>query len=98
MSNSPSRFDPEPFNIVPLEYDIFVGMDVDKRSVAVTVYDHEKKIVSFNTSKEKIRVTSTTDRNWTLLHHNHPLRADAAVVELIIWGPVPNSPGSHPKY
>lgn len=45
-----------PFNIVPLEYDVFIGMDVDKKSVAATIYNHEKKIGTFNTSynSEKI--------------------------------------------
>lgn len=34
------------FSIIPLEYDIFVGIDVDKRSLSITLYDHEKKIRS----------------------------------------------------
>jgi transposase len=31
---------------VPLEYDIFFGLDVDKRSIAITIMDHEKEIRS----------------------------------------------------
>lgn len=44
------------FSIVPLEYDIFIGMDVDKRSVAITTYNHEEKIRSLKmpNSAEKI--------------------------------------------
>jgi len=26
--------------IIPLEFDLFVGMDVDKRSIAITILDH----------------------------------------------------------
>ena len=34
------------FSIIPSEYSIFVGIDVDKRSLSITLYDHEKKIRS----------------------------------------------------
>ena len=34
------------FTIVPLEYDIFLGMDVDKKSVAITIVDHKREIRS----------------------------------------------------
>ena len=34
------------WSIVPLEYDVFIGMDVDKRSVALTSLEHKQQIDS----------------------------------------------------
>ncbi len=34
------------FTIAPLEYDIFFGLDVDKKSIAITILDHAQKIRS----------------------------------------------------
>ena len=52
------------FEIVPLEYDIFVGMDVDKRSVAVTVYDHEKKVDCFKTSNNTGKIINYARKHF----------------------------------
>ena len=51
--------------IVPLEYDIFVGMDVDKKSVAVTVYDHNQKISFFNTANQAKKITSYMRKHFS---------------------------------
>lgn len=50
--------------IVPLEYDIFVGMDVDKKSVAVTTYDHNKKISFFKTSNQAGKIINYMQKHF----------------------------------
>lgn len=30
--------------IAPLDYDIFFGLDVDKKSIAITVVEHKQKL------------------------------------------------------
>jgi len=52
------------FNIIPLEYDIFVGMDVDKRSIAVTVYDHNGKVDSFKTSNSAVKIINYARKHF----------------------------------
>lgn len=37
-------------HIVPSEYDIFIGMDVDKKSISFTVYNHKEKLRSMKIS------------------------------------------------
>lgn len=50
--------------IVPMEYDIFVGMDVDKRSIAVTVFDHVEKIKSFKMPHDSKKLLSHTSKHY----------------------------------
>lgn len=38
--------------ITPLEYDVFIGMDVDKRSIALTSFDHKQHIDSLKMSSK----------------------------------------------
>jgi transposase len=50
--------------IVPLEYDIFVGMDVDKKSVAVTTYDHNEKVSFFKTSNQSEKIINYMQKHF----------------------------------
>lgn len=40
------------WGIVPLEYDVFIGMDVDKRSIALTSLEHTQQIDSIKMSSK----------------------------------------------
>ena len=37
------------FDYKPLDYDLFFGMDVDKKSITISVYCHEGFVKSFHT-------------------------------------------------
>lgn len=53
------------FTIVPLEYDVFIGMDVDKRSVAITVYNHEKKVRSLKMPNRAEKVINYARKHFS---------------------------------
>jgi len=40
------------WEIVPLEYDVFIGMDVDKKSIAITSFNHDGHIDSLKMSSK----------------------------------------------
>lgn len=52
------------FTIVPLEFDIFIGMDVDKKSVAITCYDHRQKLSSEKMPNQAEPIIGYTQRHF----------------------------------
>ena len=48
------------WGIVPLEYDVFIGLDVDMKSVALTSFDHKQHIDSLKmSSKAEVLINYT---------------------------------------
>lgn len=50
--------------IVPLEYDIFFGLDVDKRSVAITILDHKQKMKSLKMPNRAEMIINYTKKHF----------------------------------
>lgn len=53
------------YTIVPLKYDIFFGMDVDKKSVAITILDHYKELRSITMPNKADMIISYTQKRFS---------------------------------
>jgi len=53
------------WTITPLEYDIFFGLDVDKKSVAITILDHERKLKSLTMPNKAEMIINYTKKHFT---------------------------------
>ncbi|HEY0764181.1 MAG TPA: IS110 family transposase [Pyrinomonadaceae bacterium] len=54
----------EIFKIIPRDYDIFTGMDVDKRSMLVTFTDHEKLVSSMRMAYSSQHLLNYVQKNF----------------------------------
>ena len=53
------------WTIIPLDYDIFFGLDVDKKSVAITIVDHKQKIKSLKMPNNAEVIINYTKKHFT---------------------------------
>jgi len=53
------------FTIAPLEYDIFFGLDVDKKSAAITILDHEQKLKSLTVPNNAEMLINYTKKHFS---------------------------------
>lgn len=52
------------WNIVPLEFDIFIGLDVDKKSISITTFDHQQKLRSLKIPHDVEAIIHYTKRHF----------------------------------
>lgn len=52
------------FTIASLEYDIFFGLDVDKKSVAITILDHKQKLRSLSMPNNAEMIINYTKKHF----------------------------------
>ena len=52
------------WTITPLDYDIFFGLDVDKKSIAITIVDHEQKIKSIKMPNNAEMLINYTKKHY----------------------------------
>lgn len=51
--------------IIPLEFDIFIGLDVDKKSIAVTIFNHREKLRSLKMPNKGEMIINYTKKHFS---------------------------------